>query len=189
MVVFIAIVAQAATEADQSEAKDLYPHASELIVGAIAFAVLFGFMLKFVMPKLNQALDERRHKIQGELEHAEATRVQADEQLAEYRRQLAGASDEANRVIEESRRTADQLRRDIQAKAEEESRATVARAQDEIRAERDRVFQELRVQVGEIAVDLAGRVVGRSLDQGAHEKLIDDYIDEVAKAGKNGSAE
>ena len=43
--------------------------------------------------------------------------------------------------------------------------AIVGRAQEEIRAERDRVFQELRGQVGEIAVELAGRVVGHSLDK------------------------
>ena len=72
-------------------------------------------------------------------------------------------------------------------KAEEESQAIVARAQEEIRAERDRVFQELRVQVGEIAVELAGRVVGQSLDKTAHERLIDEYIDQVAASG-NGKA-
>ena len=47
-----------------------------------------------------------------------------------------------NRIIEEGRRTAEQLRRDIQAKAEQEASSTVARAQEEIRLERDRVFYE-----------------------------------------------
>jgi F-type H+-transporting ATPase subunit b len=73
----------------------------------------------------------------------------------------------------------------MQAKAEDGAQATVARAQEEIRAERDRVFQELRAQVGEIAVELAGRVVGESLDASAHERLIDEYIDQVA--GPNAS--
>jgi F-type H+-transporting ATPase subunit b len=61
----------------------------------------------------------------------------------------------------------------------------VARAQDEIRAERDRVFQELRSQVGEIAVELAARVVNEELDAAAHERLIDEYIDQIA-ASANG---
>ena len=63
----------------------------------------------------------------------------------------------------------------------------MARAQEEIRAERDRVFQELRGQVGEIAVELAGRVVGESLDKTAHERLIDEYIDQVASGGNGQS--
>ena len=172
--------------AEVSEKKDLYPKLSELVVGALAFAVVFGLLAKFVFPRMNQLLEERRQHIQGNLEKAEATRAEADQVLADYRTQLAGARDEANRIIEEARKTAEQLRKDLQTKAEEESQATVARAQEEIRAERDRALQELRGQVGEIAVELAGRVVGAELDKSAHERLIDDYIDEVA-SGESGS--
>jgi F-type H+-transporting ATPase subunit b len=129
---------------------------------------------------LNKMLDERTAKVQGDLEKAETAKSEADAVLADYRAQLAGAREESNRIIEDSRKTADQLRRDLAAKAEEEAAATVARAQEEIRAERDRVFNDLRTQVGEIAVDIAGRVVGQSLDKKAHEKLIDDYIEQVA---------
>ena len=95
-------------------------------------------------------------------------------------RSSPNAREEANRIIEEARKTADQLRMDLQGRAEQESQDIVARAQEEIRAERDRVFQELRTQVGQIAVELAGKVVGQSLDQTAHERLIDEYIDQVA---------
>jgi F-type H+-transporting ATPase subunit b len=63
----------------------------------------------------------------------------------------------------------------------------VARAQEEIRAERDRVFQELRAQIGVLAVELAGVVVGRSLDQAQHQRLIDQTIDQIASSGTNGS--
>ena len=169
-----------------SDKKDLYPQASELVVGALAFGILFYFMWKWVIPRINTLLEERRAQIQGQLESAEQTRMQAEQELADYRSQLANARDEGNRIIEEARVTADQLRRDIQANAEQEAQNTVARAQDEIRAERDRVFNELRTQVGEIAVELAGRVVGQSLDKQAHEQLIDDYISQVA-AGEQGT--
>jgi F-type H+-transporting ATPase subunit b len=166
-----------------SDKKDLYPHLAELAMGAICFAIVLYFMWKYVLPRFNAVLAERRAQIQGQLESAEQTRQAAEEELADYRSQLAGARDEANRIIEEARKTADQLRRDIQAKADEESQAIVGRAQEEIRAERDRVFQELRTQVGEIAVDLAGRVVKKELDKTSHERLIDEYIDEVASSG------
>jgi F-type H+-transporting ATPase subunit b len=181
-----AILAQAEEHPEEiSEPKDLYPAAGELIIGLVAFAILFFFMWKWVLPRFSSVLEERRQKIQGEMEQAEQTRTEADKILADYREQLAGARDESNRIIEEARQTADQLRRDLQAKAEEQAKATVARAQDEIRAERDRVFQELRSQVGEVAVELAGRVVGAELDKAAHERLIDEYIDEVASSGSS----
>jgi F-type H+-transporting ATPase subunit b len=181
-----ALVAILAEVQPVSDKKDIYPHWNELIVGAIVFAILFFFMAKYVMPRMNALLEERRSKIQGELEKAEATRVEADQQLADYRAQLAGAREESNRIIEEARKTAEQLRRDLQTKAEEESAATIVRAQEEIRAERDRAFQELRSQVGDIAVELASRVVRESLDRTSHERLIDEYIDEVGRSGQNG---
>jgi len=167
----------------------LYPKASELILGAIAFFILFAFMAKWVMPRVNAILEERRAKIQGDLEKAEATRQQAEQELTDYRTKLAGARDEGNRIIEEARKTAEAMRVDMNKKAEAESQAIVARAQDEIRAERDRVFQELRTQVGELSLQLAGRMVGESLDKARHLKLVDDYIDQLSgMAPGNGKA-
>lgn len=166
-----------------SEASDLYPHLTELLVGAIAFAIVFAFMAKWVLPRLNQVLDERREKIQGEMEKAEAAHKDAQAELDEYRAQLAGARDESNRIIEEARKTAEQLGKDLHAKAEQDAADLVVRAQEEIRAERDRVFQELKASVGQLSVELAGRVVGESLDAARHEKLVDDYINEVAGLG------
>jgi F-type H+-transporting ATPase subunit b len=170
-----------------NDKKDLYPHWNELIVGAIAFAILFFFTAKYVLPRVAKLLDERREKIQGDLEKAEETRRKAEQELADYRAQLANAHEESNAIIDEARKTADQLRVDMQQRAEQDAQGIVARAQDEIRAERDRVFQELRGQVAEIAVDLAGRVVGASLDAKAHAQLIDQYIDEVAGSPEGGS--
>jgi F-type H+-transporting ATPase subunit b len=172
-----------AAETAEEESNPILPDMAELIVGGLAFLIVFGFLAKYAFPALNTMLAERASKIEGEMEKAESARVEADTVLADYKAQLAGARDEANRIIEESRKTADQLRKDIQAKAEQEAQATVARAQEEIRAERDRVFSELRGQVGDIAVELAGRVVGQSLDKQTHERLIDDYIDQVAGSG------
>jgi F-type H+-transporting ATPase subunit b len=181
-----ALIASILPQAEEvSDAKDLYPEVGELIVGLLAFAVLFFFTWKWVIPRFKQVLEERREKIQGEMERAEATRKEADKLQEEYRTQLAGARDEANKMIEEARATAEQLRRDLQAKAEEEAQATVARAQDEIRAERDRAFQELRAQIGSIAVELAERVVGEALDEKAHKRLIDEFIDEVASSASS----
>jgi F-type H+-transporting ATPase subunit b len=62
----------------------------------------------------------------------------------------------------------------------------VAKAQEEIRAERDRAMQELRQTLAEASVDLAGRVVGESLDKDRHLRLVDQYIDEVAGMGNGG---
>jgi F-type H+-transporting ATPase subunit b len=169
--------------AEANDKRDLYPHASELIVGAIAFAILFVFMWKWVLPRVNAILEQRTDKIQSELEKAEAARREADAELARYREQLANAREEANRIIEEGHRTAEQLRTALQARAEQEAQATVARATEEIRAERDRVLRELSAQVGQIAVELAGRVVEKELDKTTQQRLVDEFIKQVSGSG------
>jgi F-type H+-transporting ATPase subunit b len=182
------LIATAVLAAQQvSDKKDLYPKISELILGAIAFGILFVFMAKWVLPRLNQTLEARRGKIQGDLEKAEQARADADKLLADYREQLAGARADANRIVEEARQTAEALREDLSKKAEDEARGIVARAQEEIRAERDRVFQELKAQVGELSLALAGRIVGSELDRDRQGRLVDEYITELQEIAPSGN--
>lgn len=171
--------------AASEDLKHLTPNVAELILGVICFIAVLVLFAKFVIPRLNRVLDERRDHIVGEMERAEQQRREADKLLEDYRTQLAGARDDANRIIEEARKTADQLRKDLTARAEQDASGLVTRAQEEIRAERDRVFQELKASVGDLSVDLAGRVVGESLDAARHQKLIDEYIEQVAELGSD----
>ena len=176
----ILILAQEEAENDPS---DLFPAAQELFWGAVAFGVLFLFMVKFAFPRINRTLEARRERIQGELERAEQTRGEADQLLVQYRQQLAGAREESNRIIEETRRTAESMRSDLLAKAEREYQEIVSRAQEDIRAERDQVFGQLRSQVGELSVQLAGRIIGDSLDRDRQLRLVDEYIDQLGAIG------
>ncbi|MGH2545575.1 MAG: F0F1 ATP synthase subunit B [Actinomycetota bacterium] len=168
---------------EEEEHNPILPEADELIFGSLAFLLVFVVLARYAFPRLNQGLRDREEKIRGDLEGAEGARKEAEASLQRYEQQLQEARAESGRIIEEARKTADSMRRDLLAKAEEESRAVVARAQEEIRAERDRVIQELRGQLAEWSVDLAGRVVGASLDKRRHLKLVEEYIDEVAGMG------
>lgn len=168
------------------EENPLLPEVDELIFGSLAFLLVFAILAKYAFPRINEALKARTEKIRGDLEKAEETRREAEQQLSRYGEQLREARGEAGRIIEEARKTAESMRQDLLEKAEEESRQIVSRAQEEIRAERDRAFQELRSQVGELSVELASRVIGQSLDRDRQVRLVDDYIDELMEQG-NGS--
>ena len=168
---------------EEEEHNPILPEADELIFGSLAFLLVFVVLARYAFPRLNQGLRQREEKIRGDLEGAEEARKEAEASLQRYEQQLQEARAEAGRIIEEARKTAESMRRDLLAKAEDESRSVVARAQEEIRAERDRAIQELRGQLAEWSVDLAGRVVGVSLDKRRHLKLVEEYIDEVAGMG------
>ena len=181
------LLAQAEGEhAETEEHNPVLPEADELIFGGLAFTVVFLALALFAYPRLKRAMEERREKIQGDLEGAERARSEAQSELERYREQLREARGEAGRIIDEARKTAESMRRDMLARAEDESNQIVSRAQEEIRAERDRAFQDLRRQVGEISVELASRVVGESLDRDRQMRLVDSYIDEVSGMRTNG---
>ena len=168
---------------ETEEHNPVIPEITELIPALLAFLLVSWVLGKYAIPRLNRAMNERTEKIQGDLEGAERARSEAESELARYQEQLREARGEAGRIIEEARKTAESMRRDLLARAEDESNQIVSRAQEEIRAERDRAFQDLRRQVGEISVELAGRVVGESLDRERHLRLVDAYIDDVAGMG------
>jgi F-type H+-transporting ATPase subunit b len=175
-----------AAEEEPSGTDLVLPEAAELIWGAICFVVVMVVLTRIAFPRIRQAIEGRESKIQGDLEEAEKTKNEAQAQLDEYKQQLADARSEANRIIEEARQQAEQVRRDLTEKAEKEAEGIVARAQEQIQAERNRTVQELQSQIADMSIELAEKVVGRSLDDSSQRELVDAYIREVSGMG-NGS--
>jgi F-type H+-transporting ATPase subunit b len=172
----------AAEEAEESGGLDiLLPPRNELIAGIIAFAFVAFFMWKWAVPAINRMLEQRQAAIAGQLEEAEKAKAEAESLLADYRGQLAEARAEGNKIIEEGRQAAEQMRADILAKAEADAEQIRERARDEAAGEKARALAEARSQVGDISVDLAGKIVGESLDQKAHQALIDRYLADLEK--------
>ncbi|MGD2102429.1 MAG: F0F1 ATP synthase subunit B [Acidimicrobiia bacterium] len=177
MQLLTAMAVLAAEEGEGGSSTDLVlPETSELIAGIIAFAIVFFFVWRWAMPTIRETLERRRQAITGQIEEAEKAKAEAESLLADYRAQLAEAKAEGNRVVEEARQSADQLRADILAKAEQEAEGIRAKARDEASSEVSRALADAKAQVGDISVELAGKIVGESLDADAHQALIDRYL-------------
>jgi F-type H+-transporting ATPase subunit b len=159
----------------------LLPPTNELWGGMIAFAIVFFFIWRWAVPAINRSLEQRQAAIAGQIEEAEKAKAEAESLRSDYRAQLDQAKTEANRIVEEARETAEQVRADIVAKAEEEAEQIREKAREEAAAERARALSEARSQVGNISVDLAEKIVGESLDAEAHQTLIDRYLSDLER--------
>jgi len=160
----------------------ILPHLDELVLATIAFGILVAFLLKKVFPRLKQSLEDRTAKIQGQLEEAERTKREADQVLEQYRQQLAGARAEVQKIIEEGKRTADSLRADLVAKAEQEAQEIVRRAQADVAGERDRAMQELQSTLGRLSIELAAKVIEQDLrNDEAARALVDKAIQDLGR--------
>ncbi|QXG77016.1 F0F1 ATP synthase subunit B [Modestobacter sp. L9-4] len=158
----------------------LLPPLSEIIVGTITFAILAIVLVKFVFPQMEKTFVARREAIEGGIERAEAMQAEAKAALEHYRAQLAEAQAEAAKIRDDARAEGQQIIEELRAQAQAESARIVARGEEQLTASRQQVLNELRGQIGTLAVDLAGRVVGESLaDDARRSGTVDRFLDQL----------
>jgi F-type H+-transporting ATPase subunit b len=173
----------------------LIPPLPELIIGAIAFLVVFAVLGRVLLPRIQKTLEERTDKIEGGLQRAENAQAEAARTLEQYRAQLNDARQEAARIRQEATEQGAQIIAEMRDQAQAEARRVTEAAQSQLAADRQQALAALRQEVGALAVDLAGKIVGESLaDQAAQGRLIDRFLDELdgqpaAAAGTAATAE
>ena len=178
------LILAASEGAEESSGIDLLlPATSELVAGILAFVIIFFFAWKWVFPNVTKTLEARQAAIKADYEAAEAAKVEAEALKNDYQSQLAQARDEASRIVEEARQAGESVRADVVARAEAEAVAIKERAAADMSGERDRVAASLKREVADLSLDVAEKVIGRSLDRGAQQTLVNQYIDELGGLG------
>ena len=166
--------------AAEDEPNPLLPHTSELIVGLVAFVLLFLFLRAKVFPVFEKVFAERRDAIEGGMERAKAAEEEAKETLAQYRERLADARHDAARLREEAREQGQAIIAEMREQAQSEARRVTETAHQQIEADKATALVQLRAQVGTLATDLAGRIVGESLEDDARQRrVVDRFLDEL----------
>jgi F-type H+-transporting ATPase subunit b len=164
-------------------ANPLVPHTAELIVGFIAFSLLFLVLRSKVVPLFEKAFAERTEAIQGGMEKAERAQVEAERALAQYTAQLNEARGEAQKIREDARVQGAAIIEDLRSKAAEEAARITAAATASIQSERQQAMTALRNEVGALATDLASKIVGEALDdQVRQSRIVDRFISDLEKS-------
>ena len=171
------------------EAKNpLFPNVNELVWGTICFAIFAGFMIKYVLPKARVALAERTRGIEGKLAQAEKDRNEAQALLAQYRQQLAEAREEAGRIRTDAQSQRAEIVEAARVEARTEAQRITEAATAQIASDRASALSELRREVGTLAVDLASRIVGESLQDDARQRgTVERYLADLERTSGTGS--
>jgi len=171
--------------AEAEKVNPLVPHAAELVVGAIAFTLLFLVLRRAVVPMFEKAFTARTEAIQGGLERAEQAQLEAQRALVQYNEQLSSAQGEASKLREEARAQGAAILEDLRTKAQDEAARITAAAHSSIEAERQQAITSLRNEVGALAVELASKIVGEALDDQARQsRIVDRFIEDLEKSNK-----
>ena len=174
----------AATQPVVPGGNPLLPEWPELIIGTIAFLIVFAVLARVLMPRIQKTLAERTDAIEGGIQRAEDAQAKANRALEQYQAQLQEARHEAARLREEAKEQGAQIIAEMREQAQAEARRVTETAQAQLAADRQQALAALRNEVGAISVELAGKIVGESLtDEARQHRLVDRFLEELEITG------
>lgn len=171
--------------AEEETPNPLLPAYYDLIWAAVCFVIILLVVWKVALPRLVTMLDERSAAIEGNIEKADAAQKEAEAALAEYTQQLADARREAGEIRESAHEDGKKIVAEAKATATAEAERVAASAQAQIEAERQAAVVSLRNEVGGIALDLAGNVIGETLnDDQKAQSVVDRFLADLEASEK-----
>jgi F-type H+-transporting ATPase subunit b len=156
------------------------------ILTIVTFGALLFILAKFAWKPILAAIEQREKRIEDAIGKADADRKEAERLLADYQARVSGVAAELAALREKGRLEAEAQRAELRARAEAEAAATTEKARREIELARTQAVADLRREAVTLGLAVAGKVVGRSLDDADRRRLAQEVIDDLSRvpAGK-----
>ena len=151
-------------------------------VQLISFLLLLAVLYKLMYRPLLAALEGRSAAIQQQLAEAHAAREEAQRQLGAMEERIRTAQADAQALRERALREAGELRDRLSAEARQEAARLVEAAQAQVGQEVRRARTELRAEVGTLAIQIAERLVRKSLNDEDHHRLVREALARIEPA-------
>ncbi len=160
------------------------------IVELIAFFLILWFLAKKVVPLISSSMTKRQELIRSQIEDGKAAKERLEAAEAEYKQAVADTRTDAARIREEARVQGQQIIEEMRAEAQEQAARITAANQSRLETERQLLLVQLRSEVGELAVELASRIIGHELSSDARQRqLVDDFINDLESGPAGDSRE
>jgi F-type H+-transporting ATPase subunit b len=164
----------------------IWPEGYEIWFGGIASVVIFALLAWKVGPMLKKALNARTERIQAELDGAVDDEKSAEAEAARIRQAKGDIEAERARIFAEAEARAEALLAEGRVRLDREVAELNAKADADIAAAASRGSDELRSEVARLASAAAERVIGETIDEATHQRLIEDFIARVGASTPSG---
>ena len=134
---------------------------------------------RFLFKPVMAVIEKRRQLADSQLTEAEEANRQALQMKADYEKNLSEANADAREILQNARHQAELQGEAIVKDAKEQAAELKQKADADIAREKVRVFNEMKDEIGDIAMEIAGKVIGREVDEEDHKKLIEDVISQI----------
>ncbi|MFL0565815.1 F0F1 ATP synthase subunit B [Microbacterium sp. 179-I 1D1 NHS] len=163
----------------------LIPAIYDIVWSAVCFFVILFVFWRVALPKMQALLDQRAAAIEGNIAKADEAQRKAEAALEEYTAQLAEARKEAGEIRETAREDGKKIVAEAKDNASAEAARLTSAAHNQIEAERQTALVSLRSEVGTLALDLAGGVIGETLSDDAKAKaVVDRFLADLESSEK-----
>lgn len=153
---------------------------STFIVELIAFIVILIILARFVVPPINKAMTARQDAIRDQFAQLDAAKEEANSAKDEFESQIADARKEAASIREQAREQGAAIIAEMREQAQAEATRIVEHGKTQIEAERQQAVASLRAEVGSLATNLAGRIVGESLeDETRQNRVVERFLADI----------
>lgn len=142
------------------------------------FIQLFVFK-KFFWNKILAILDARREAADKEILDAENAKAEAAAIRQAYEQNMLQAREEADRILLRAQQSATERSEEIIGQAQQQAARIKAKASDDIAQEKKKALNDAKDEISVIALAIAGKVVGRELDETDQRNLVDSFIAEL----------
>jgi F-type H+-transporting ATPase subunit b len=155
------------------------PNVGLTIWTIVVFGISLFILAKFVLPRIGQALDQRRKAIDDSIDTANRTRAEAEELLVEYREHLRQARQQAEEIVERARQAAAAHEREARSAAQSRGEQMLEQTRREIEAESRRMMDEILRDVAELTVLATEQVTRKVLTEADQRRLVEDALSEL----------
>lgn len=153
-----------------------------IIFQILNLLLLMALFKKYLFKPVTEILEKRQAEIEGHYQEAQQAETDAKAMKADYESKMAGARQEADRVIKTATESANAMSASIVEDARTQADQLKRRAQTEIDLERRRAFDEVKGELSGIALDIASQVIEREVNEKDHEAFINEFIKNVGEA-------
>ncbi|GAA3630898.1 F0F1 ATP synthase subunit B [Microbacterium awajiense] len=172
-----------AAEETEAAPNPLLPPVYDIVWSAVCFAIILIVFWRVVLPRMNELLDARSAAIEGNIAKADEAQRKAEEALDQYTAQLADARREAGEIRDAAREDGKKIVAEAKSTAAAEAARITGSAHAQIEAERQTAMVSLRSEVGTLAIDLAGGVIGETLSDDARaQAVVDRFLAELEQS-------
>ena len=150
-----------------------------IIIQIVNFFILLFFLNIFLFKPLKQAIKDREDKVRNTLDEAESINAEAEKLKEQYGQKLSQAKKEAQDIIQSAQDSAEKTNNEIIDDAKKEARYTTEKAVRDVEAMRAKEMDKVRAEAGNIAVNMAEKLLRESLDDKYQAALVQSFLDKT----------